>query len=132
MSQRKRNVTRTINELQQKHTQIIDNQFHQVEIFQNELDAINAELKTIRLLMPQMRSPKTRNMLANRQQKLIELGLKLNESLTILYMAALQPLFQMAKIIESDSKPNEIEAPPAQPSRISDDDLKAMYQKYED
>ena len=134
MTKRKHIVHPTIDELQAKHTEIINDQFLQLDNLQKEIDAINSELKGIRLLLPQMRSPKILNQLAKRQEQLIELATKLNENRTITFMACLIPLAAIAKIIENDSKPSETEAPPmpAPQPKISDEDLKSMYKKYED
>ena len=127
-------VTPTVAELQQKHSEIINHQFHQIKNIQADLDDVNKQLYAIRIIQPRMRSLKMRNELSNRQQKLIEIRSRLHENLAILYMASLQPLLAIAKILETD-KPSEHETPQQQtaPQRqITNEELQAMYTKYVD
>lgn len=134
MAEKIRDENPTIKELRDKYDEIFNDQFRHLDEIQEQLDAINDELRTIRLILPSMRSPRTRNQLGKRQRELIETGSKLNETRTIMFMGILQPMAAMAKLLEFDSKPSEFDTPTTSSpqTKLSDDDLKALYQKYED
>ena len=133
MAKRKRLVPPTLVDLRRIHNEITVTQFNDIEKIKSDLIDINLQLQAIRELAPRMRSQRMQKELSERQIKLIETRAKLHENLTILHSACISPLVAIAKIIESESKSSESEAPilPVQQQRISDEELQAMYVPYE-